>query len=99
MIRRPPRSTLFPYTTLFRSRPAADDVPAHAEHRVDQDQEADGLEIGVAAPLEGDRIQETQDDTGGKDDSRGAPSARTGQRAPGVGRGRSRYRTRRRTRP
>src|SRR5438874_6766630 len=32
MIRRPPRSTLFPYTTLFRSRivavvEAADDVP------------------------------------------------------------------------
>src|SRR2546422_11578226 len=27
MIRRPPRSTLFPYTTLFRSRPRAlDDV-------------------------------------------------------------------------
>src|SRR2546430_8193498 len=26
MIRRPPRSTLFPYTTLFRSRPAA---PVH----------------------------------------------------------------------
>src|SRR2546429_4098031 len=24
MIRRPPRSTLFPYTTLFRSEPAAD---------------------------------------------------------------------------
>src|SRR2546422_7519258 len=24
MIRRPPRSTLFPYTTLFRSRPSAD---------------------------------------------------------------------------
>src|SRR6267143_5542426 len=24
MIRRPPRSTLFPYTTLFRSPPAAD---------------------------------------------------------------------------
>src|SRR5688572_32085778 len=24
MIRRPPRSTLFPYTTLFRSRPIAD---------------------------------------------------------------------------
>src|SRR2546430_13614311 len=31
MIRRPPRSTLFPYTTLFRSRPnlAATDYPAH----------------------------------------------------------------------
>src|SRR3712207_7172568 len=35
MIRRPPRSTLFPYTTLFRSlrgarlRPGADDAPGH----------------------------------------------------------------------
>src|SRR3712207_7468188 len=28
MIRRPPRSTLFPYTTLFRSRA---DIPADAE--------------------------------------------------------------------
>src|SRR2546422_5103703 len=37
MIRRPPRSTLFPYTTLFRSpqsgqrRPAGADVPVQAE--------------------------------------------------------------------
>src|SRR2546422_6820419 len=30
MIRRPPRSTLFPYTTLFRSVPVVD-----AEHQVD----------------------------------------------------------------
>src|SRR3989442_2899556 len=30
MIRRPPRSTLFPYTTLFRSRRTA---PRTAEHR------------------------------------------------------------------
>src|SRR2546422_8235611 len=30
MIRRPPRSTLFPYTTLFRSRPARD---VHADQR------------------------------------------------------------------
>src|SRR6266487_258377 len=30
MIRRPPRSTLFPYTTLFRSRPAG---PAHRRAR------------------------------------------------------------------
>src|SRR3712207_8639604 len=33
MIRRPPRSTLFPYTTLFRSHPAApfgDDDLGHA---------------------------------------------------------------------
>src|SRR3712207_8345441 len=33
MIRRPPRSTLFPYTTLFRSRrqPAAPGAEAHAD--------------------------------------------------------------------
>src|SRR2546423_6335514 len=33
MIRRPPRSTLFPYTTLFRSRPdvGAEEVAAVAE--------------------------------------------------------------------
>src|SRR2546426_6247813 len=41
MIRRPPRSTLFPYTTLFRSRPALhpgvvrdDPVPLQRVHRV-----------------------------------------------------------------
>src|SRR2546430_14569058 len=28
MIRRPPRSTLFPYTTLFRSQPAAPEEPS-----------------------------------------------------------------------
>src|SRR2546427_6031085 len=33
MIRRPPRSTLFPYTTLFRSRLRIDLHPAH--HIVD----------------------------------------------------------------
>src|SRR3712207_7164648 len=35
MIRRPPRSTLFPYTTLFRSRgrPAASARDGHREYR------------------------------------------------------------------
>src|SRR2546422_2444455 len=33
MIRRPPRSTLFPYTTLFRSRVCAVVVAAGAPHR------------------------------------------------------------------
>src|SRR3712207_7420429 len=37
MIRRPPRSTLFPYTTLFRSQLEADHrghrVPGQPEHR------------------------------------------------------------------
>src|SRR5258707_3071180 len=32
MIRRPPRSTLFPYTTLFRSQPSADVPTAHSRH-------------------------------------------------------------------
>src|SRR5688572_32007175 len=33
MIRRPPRSTLFPYTTLFRSRDRAARCPAHVPDR------------------------------------------------------------------
>src|SRR2546430_10477415 len=36
MIRRPPRSTLFPYTTLFRSHVLAE-AHAPAEHRVGTD--------------------------------------------------------------
>src|SRR3989442_16009653 len=32
MIRRPPRSTLFPYTTLFRSRALEHLLPRHPEH-------------------------------------------------------------------
>src|SRR2546430_9386179 len=39
MIRRPPRSTLFPYTTLFRS-PAVNDGPGHWKGR------STGLGIG-----------------------------------------------------
>src|SRR3712207_8421140 len=45
MIRRPPRSTLFPYTTLFRSerddRAAEDDEAAGRRNRQQED-EADG---------------------------------------------------------
>src|SRR3712207_7625413 len=33
MIRRPPRSTLFPYTTLFRSVVARDDLQHHRSRR------------------------------------------------------------------
>src|SRR2546428_6475268 len=36
MIRRPPRSTLFPYTTLFRSKHAAAIVPARPSGRRDK---------------------------------------------------------------
>src|SRR5256885_4960451 len=40
MIRRPPRSTLFPYTTLFRSDLAAANLDAHLAQR-DERAEAD----------------------------------------------------------
>src|SRR2546425_3985009 len=49
MIRRPPRSTLFPYTTLFRSdrarqgpERAAGGAQARAEERADPDRHCDG---------------------------------------------------------
>src|SRR5258708_25376433 len=56
MIRRPPRSTLFPYTTLFRSRAGADRRPAEARGPVPEG----GLPARAAArarqlELEGDR--------------------------------------------
>src|SRR2546430_10022556 len=34
MIRRPPRSTLFPYTTLFRSGPISDEQLAQAKTKI-----------------------------------------------------------------
>src|SRR3712207_7786025 len=51
MIRRPPRSTLFPYTTLFRSdrpdRAEGQDGPFHAE----QDDEVEEPRLAAAADL------------------------------------------------
>src|SRR2546427_5430599 len=35
MIRRPPRSTLFPYTTLFRSRAGGEDSPGDRDRSAD----------------------------------------------------------------
>src|SRR3712207_6952851 len=45
MIRRPPRSTLFPYTTLFRSTSGAvdHDVPASASQHLDLIRRGDTL--------------------------------------------------------
>src|SRR2546422_6038899 len=57
MIRRPPRSTLFPYTTLFRSLGHVAEAP-HPAHAL----AADALGLGVAledpAVLEGERSEE-----------------------------------------
>src|SRR3712207_8220271 len=52
MIRRPPRSTLFPYTTLFRSHPLE---AAQGAHRavVDAVQVSDRQRVGVREPVAG----------------------------------------------
>src|SRR3712207_7213588 len=70
MIRRPPRSTLFPYTTLFRSHHARDGV--RAGHRAEQvvravdvgHPVAQGLVDGV---LEGPRAGGDRDHRGAED--------------------------------
>src|SRR5256885_8190500 len=40
MIRRPPRSTLFPYTTLFRSQPADGQCAERGRHRLRERRQA-----------------------------------------------------------
>src|SRR2546427_5977415 len=46
MIRRPPRSTLFPYTTLFRSRPDAPRVGAPSGGGVPRREGEQGITLG-----------------------------------------------------
>src|SRR5689334_24827828 len=52
MIRRPPRSTLFPYTTLFRSRPGARGTGGAGVNRRPSGRSA-GLRARRAAPAAG----------------------------------------------
>src|SRR2546423_11893805 len=55
MIRRPPRSTLFPYTTLFRSTQTPDRVrPIFRQLR----ELKEGCEARLGAPLTEDRSEE-----------------------------------------
>src|SRR3712207_7411908 len=57
MIRRPPRSTLFPYTTLFRSRlDAGEAQPAAAQPRPDRQRRPDP-DAGGRGPVAGGRGQ------------------------------------------
>src|SRR3712207_8759606 len=60
MIRRPPRSTLFPYTTLFRSE---EDAPADVVERRPSFVEHGGLErVGVAPHVvRGDELRQLED--------------------------------------
>src|SRR2546429_6601575 len=59
MIRRPPRSTLFPYTTLFRSHEAPWERLASAERKVKQ---ALVTAIGLLEELRGEEHALTPDD-------------------------------------
>src|SRR3712207_9120721 len=59
MIRRPPRSTLFPYTTLFRSDEEEDErVPAVREREVDVDEGDVDVRAEVAL------VRQPSDDSG-----------------------------------
>src|SRR2546422_7049389 len=78
MIRRPPRSTLFPYTTLFRSLVAADDLRGPARlpegrHLLDQEYPPEPHQAGAR---------------------RLAPAGRGAHRRPGHRRGEDRKSTR-----
>src|SRR6266436_6393532 len=64
MIRRPPRSTLFPYTTLFRSRDATPSEPGSTELLNIFVQEADGLFDVPMAPSGPVHLGSTQPLTG-----------------------------------
>src|SRR5256885_13237585 len=64
MIRRPPRSTLFPYTTLFRSKD-----PLHSMREEDQPQPAAKLgPVGVSAVGEQRRRERCQQHRPHEDD-------------------------------
>src|SRR5437588_9458710 len=56
MIRRPPRSTLFPYTTLFRSVP--DVVALQRRKRAATESEPTGGAVVTATPVGSDRSEE-----------------------------------------
>src|SRR5258708_39178663 len=64
MIRRPPRSTLFPYTTLFRSRPRANRLATAllVERRTDNRKTA-GHEESSSHPLNAPRARRSEEHT------------------------------------
>src|SRR2546426_5285393 len=73
MIRRPPRSTLFPYTTLFRSEPEEAERGRAERHRVGRDdgggagQDDEEMTGAIGQPAEhegaGDRARRSEEHT------------------------------------
>src|SRR3712207_7981229 len=63
MIRRPPRSTLFPYTTLFRSRPAGEEVISGRARRAGPQRHV-AVEVQVPAGPGGEHRDPTLERTG-----------------------------------
>src|SRR2546425_7620534 len=61
MIRRPPRSTLFPYTTLFRSYLILDGDDGGLGHF--RDRETGGLDLFRAEPVAGDIDHRSEEHT------------------------------------
>src|SRR3712207_9447766 len=66
MIRRPPRSTLFPYTTLFRSKvegvhyapPLFQGVEDRPAKQREKDQADEGTELGIPPPSAHDGLEQ-----------------------------------------
>src|SRR3712207_7884452 len=61
MIRRPPRSTLFPYTTLFRSHDGRRTAPRASEARLSRRRPAEGwtsVAVASSAPRQAARSEE-----------------------------------------
>src|SRR5689334_25101361 len=78
MIRRPPRSTLFPYTTLFRSGGQGEDDPGG-------DRDRDGGEDGLRPPPRRARREHDQREQdrgrGDAEEARAQPDRRQGEEA------------------
>src|SRR2546430_13479457 len=76
MIRRPPRSTLFPYTTLFRSS----DVPGHQD--IEWPQNASIVNAGILRAVTSERtitlLSRSSSDGGSKFTNTGTESAAAG---------------------
>src|SRR2546430_7631046 len=76
MIRRPPRSTLFPYTTLFRSRvnsgKADVGVAQDGEKRVENESDDSGALSDAADKRNGNQESEERETGDGLEDARGA---------------------------